>query len=261
MRVDLRNSLAAAAVSVDELCVVRGRRDVLCRVSLRFARGTMTAIVGPSGAGKTTLMNTLNGLIAPGSGVVSVAGMGPLTDPAQRAAMQRTTATIFQNHALIGRLSALDNVLLGLADRRHPLSLLPSPREARLSAAQALRDVGLLDRALERVETLSGGEQQRVGIARAMARRPSLLLGDEPFSSLDLTLARRLGLDLRALATRDGVTVILVLHQIALGRALADRIVGIRDGRVVFDGAATAFDADAEACVFAATAAKPFPSC
>ena len=261
MRVDLRNDLTATAVSVNDLCVVRGERTVLCEVSLGFARGAVTAIVGPSGAGKTTLMNVLNGLIAPSSGTVSATGLGLLSDPARWAEMRRTTATVFQNHALIGRLSAMDNVLLGLADRRHPLSPLSSSRAARLAAAQALRDVGLLDRALERVETLSGGEQQRVGVARALARHPSLLLGDEPFSSLDLVLARRLGLDLRALATRDGVTVILILHQIALARALADRIVGVHGGRVVFDGAATAFDADAEARVFADAVADHFPPC
>ena len=86
------------------------------------------------------------------------------------------------------------------------------------------------------MENFSGGERQRIGIARALAREPRLLLGDEPFSSLDQPLARRLGQDLRALAVRDGVTVILVLHQIALARALADRIIGVNDGRVVFDG-------------------------
>jgi phosphonate transport system ATP-binding protein len=260
MRVDLRNNLAATAVSVNDLCVVRGQRPVLRKVSLGFARGAVTAIVGPSGAGKTTLMSVLNGLIAPNSGIVSATSLGVLTDPMRWATMRRTTATIFQNHALIGRLSAMDNVLLGLADRRHPLSLLPSSRAACLSAARALFDVGLLDRALERVETLSGGEQQRVGLARALARRPSLLLGDEPFSSLDLVLARRLGLDLRTLATRDGVTVILILHQIALARVLADRIVGIQGGRVVFDGAATDFDAEAEARIFAAAVPDHSPS-
>ncbi|RAI16275.1 hypothetical protein CH337_22250, partial [Rhodoblastus acidophilus] len=86
----------------------------------------------------------------------------------------------------------------------------------------------------------------------ALARGPRLLLGDEPFSSLDPPLARRLCDDLRALAVRDGVTVVLVLHQIALARALADRIVGLNDGRVLFDGPAHAFDAATEATVFAA---------
>ena len=91
-------------------------------------------------------------------------------------------------------------------------------------------------------------------MARALARRPRLLLGDEPFASLDLPLARRLAEDLRRLATRDGVTVVLALHQIALARALADRIIGVNDGRVLFDGPACAFDPAAEARVFASPA-------
>ncbi len=251
MRVVPRNHLATATLSVDGLHVVRGDRTILTEVSLDFAPATVTAVVGPSGAGKTTLLNALNGLIAPSSGAVSAKDIGPLVSAAQWADIRRSTATIFQDHALIGRLSALDNVLLGLADRRHPFSLLPPSREQRLNAARALRDVGLLDRAMERVETFSGGERQRVGMARALARRPRLLFGDEPFSSLDLVLARRLGADLRALATRDGVTVILVLHQITLARALADRIIGIQAGAVVFDGPTIEFTAEAEARVFA----------
>lgn len=222
--------------------------------SLSFARGAVTALIGPSGAGKTTLIHVLNGLITPTHGRITSDELGTLSSAAHWTRLRETTATIFQDHALIGRLSAFENVLLGLADWRHPLSLLPWPREAKLRAAQALRDVGLLERALERTETCSGGEKQRIGIARALARRPRLLLGDEPFSALDGPLARRLGRDLRALATRDGVTVVLVLHQVALARDLADAIIGINNGRVVFDGPVFAFGAEEEERVFAPAA-------
>jgi len=231
--------------------VTLGGRPILQQVSTTFEAGAVTVLVGASGAGKTTFLNVLNGLVAPTAGQVAANGGHPLLEAADWALLRQETATIFQDHALIGRLSALDNVLLGLADARHPLSPLPWPRAARERAAQALADVGLLARAFERVENFSGGERQRIGIARALARRPGLLLGDEPFSALDLPLARRLGQDLRALATRDGVTVILVLHQIALARALADRIIGLKAGRLVFDGAAQDFDAQAEEAVFA----------
>lgn len=252
MRVDPKvdQGFRPSAVAVSNLCVARGGRAILRQMSLRFERGAVTVLVGPSGAGKTTLINVLNGLIEPTCGQIATPELGEFTQASHWNALRQNTATIFQDHALIGRLSALDNVLLGLADSRHPFSLLPWRREARLRAAQALRDVGLLDRAMERVEKFSGGEKQRIGMARALARRPRLLLGDEPFSSLDLPLARRLGDDLRRLATRDGVTVVLVLHQIALARALADRIVGINDGRVLFDGPAECFNAELEAQVF-----------
>ncbi len=254
---------AAPALAVKDLSVTRGGRSILRQVSASFNAGAVTVLVGASGAGKTTFLNVLNGLIAPSGGKLAAAGLGALAgagalnSPDGWGRLRQDTASIFQDHALIGRLSALDNVLLGLADARHPLSPLPWPRAARERAARALADVGLLDRAFERVENFSGGERQRVGIARALARRPRLLLGDEPFSALDPPLARRLGQDLRALATRDGVTVILVLHQIALARALADRIIGLNDGRIVFDGPAEAFDAEAEAAIFATSRTIP----
>jgi phosphonate transport system ATP-binding protein len=245
----------AAALAVRRLNVTLGGRAILREVSTTFEAGAVTVLVGASGAGKTTFLNVLNGLVAPTGGQVlsnvTANGGGPLTEAGDWALLRQDTATIFQDHALIGRLSALDNVLLGLADARHPLSPLPWPRRARERAAKALADVGLLERAFERVENFSGGERQRIGIARALARRPRLLLGDEPFSALDMPLARRFGQDLRALATRDGVTVVLVLHQIALARALADRIIGLNGGRLVFDGAARDFDAQAEERVFA----------
>jgi phosphonate transport system ATP-binding protein len=244
----------APALALDALSVARGGREILKQVSTSFPAGMVTVVVGPSGAGKTTLLNVLNGLAAPTSGEIFAGGRGPLHDATSWAALRRDTATIFQDHALIGRLSALDNVLLAFAEARHPLSLLPWPRCAREAAAKALADVGLLDRAFERVENFSGGERQRIGIARAFSRAPRILLGDEPFSALDPPLARRLGQDLRALAMRDGVTIVLVLHQIALARALADRIVGLNDGRIVFDDVAEAFDAQAEERVFAASA-------
>ena len=244
---------AAPALIVDSLCVARGGRSILRQVSAAFTAGAVTVVVGPSGAGKTTLLNVLNGLVEPTGGEVFARDVGPLRSADSWARMRQHTATIFQDHALIGRLSALDNVLLGFAKARHPLSPLPWPRAAREAAAKALADVGLLDRAFERVENFSGGERQRIGIARALAREPRLLLGDEPFSSLDQPLARRLGHDLRTLAVRDGVTVILVLHQIALARALADRIIGVNDGRIVFDGPAAVFDGQAEDRVFTAS--------
>lgn len=250
MHVFPRNDPAKAALTIDDLLVERDGRRILDRISFDLERGLVTAIVGPSGAGKTTLINVLNGLLTPTGGSIRAPDIGPLADAARWAQMRRQTATIFQDHALIGRLGALDNVLLGLADKRYPLSPLPWPGEARERAAQALRDVGMLRRAFERVEKFSGGERQRIGIARALSRRPRLLLGDEPFSSLDPPLARHLGEDLRALATRNGVTVVLVLHQISLARALADRIVAINSGRIVFDGPTEAFDAEAEARVF-----------
>ncbi len=238
------------ALNVDRLTMRRGDREVLRDLSLAFEEGAVTAIVGPSGVGKTTLICALNGLLRPSSGAVSIGGLGRLDDAAVLREARRHTATVFQDHALIGRLRAIDNVLLGLADARHPMSPLPWSRALRERAAAALDEVGLLDKATLRAADLSGGERQRVGIARALVRRPRLLLGDEPFASVDPALALRLGGGFRRLAAGRGVTVILALHQLHLARRLADRIVGLADGRVAFDGPAAAFDEGAEARIF-----------
>lgn len=230
--------------------VRRGDTLVLKDIDLSFPKGRITAIVGRSGVGKTTLVATLNGLIQPDAGRVLAPGLGDLADPAALREHRRRTATIFQDHALIERLSALDNVLLGLADQRHPLSPLPWPEALRRRAAEALDEVGLLHRATARTGALSGGERQRVGVARALVRRPGLLLGDEPFASVDPALVRQMSAEFRSLVLRHGLSVVLVLHQLETARLLADRVVGLADGRVAFDGPADAFDTTAESLLF-----------
>jgi phosphonate transport system ATP-binding protein len=237
-------------VRVQALDMLRGDRRVLKNVSLSFEAGTVTALVGRSGVGKTTLLGALNGLLVPTQGSITMASVGELDNATALRKARRQIGTVFQEHALIGRLTALDNVLLGLADLRHPLSPLPWPRVLRERAASVLDDVGLLSRAHARVCELSGGEQQRVGIARALVRKPRLLLGDEPFASVDAALARALAGELRNVVLRTGLTVILVLHQLAIARSFADRIVGLTGGAVTFDGPAAEFDAAAEALVF-----------
>lgn len=241
-------------LALDRLSVRRGEREVLHEISLRLARGSITALVGPSGIGKSTLLATLNGLLRPVSGRLHSAGIGTLDTPAQLLAHRRRTATVFQEHALIARLSAFDNVLLGLADRRHPLSPLPWPRPLCERALAALAAVGLLARALVPVAQLSGGERQRVGIARALVRDPVLLLADEPFAAIDPALARHMAGEFRRLVRERALTVVVVLHQIELARALADRVIALADGRIAYDGPPADFDAAAQARIF------PMPS-
>jgi len=238
------------AVVLDGVTVRRGGRTVLRGISGTIPAGAVTAIVGPSGAGKSTLLGALNGLIGLSSGSITVGGLGRIDHPPTLREHRRRTATVFQEHALIDRLTALDNVLLGLADRRHPLSLLPWPRELRRRAAEALADVGLLHRAAERAGRLSGGERQRIGLARALVRRPTLLLADEPFASVDPALAWQLGRALRDAVSRRGATLVIVLHQIEAARGLSDRIIGLADGRVAFAGPPRDFDGPAQRRLF-----------
>lgn len=216
-------------IELDQVTLHRGQHEVLHSVSMHIPKGAITAIVGRSGVGKTTLISALNGLLQPSDGEIRVDGMGALRDGGHLQEHRKRTSTVFQNHALIDRLSALDNVLLGLADQRHPLSPLPWPVDFQERALQALAKVQLLDRALTRVACLSGGE---------------------PFASVDPALLRQLGDTLRDQVDAAGLTVVLVMHQIDAALALADKVVALVDGRVAFDGAAADFDGEAQRQVF-----------
>ena len=243
-------SYPEAAMRLTDVNVCRGTAPILHDISLSIPSGSVTAIVGRSGAGKSTLIRTLNGLTAAQSGRITVGGIGPLDSAKSLREHRQRTASIFQDHALIDRLPAIDNVLLGLADQRHPLSVLPWPRSFRIRAAQALDEVGLLHRAWQRTSQLSGGERQRIGIARALIRQPRLLLADEPFASVDPSLVVHFSQKLRQTVITSGLTLVIVLHQLETALAMADRIVGLVDGRIAFDGPSLDFDAAAQAQIF-----------
>ncbi|MGO9772307.1 MAG: phosphonate ABC transporter ATP-binding protein [Roseiarcus sp.] len=237
-------------IRLENVTVRRGATEVLHDVSIQIPAGRITAVVGRSGAGKTTLIHLLNGLIAPQRGQIVVSDFGALDTPAALKRHRRRTATIFQDHALIERLTAIDNVLLGMADVRNPLSFWPWPMSVRQQAAEALEEVGLLHRANTRVMRLSGGERQRVGIARALVRGPDLLLGDEPFASVDLLLVRQMSATLRRAVARSDATIVIVLHQLETALALADWVLGLADGQIAFNGPVEAFGPTAQARVF-----------
>lgn len=240
----------AALLALQEVSVVRHNHRVLHGINLQLQPGSVTAVIGPSGAGKSTLLATLNGLLSPTHGQVLVNSIGPLDSSKTLQEHRHQTATVFQEHALIARLSALENVLLGLADRRHPLSPLPWPKAMRQEAINALAEVGLLEKALKPVAQLSGGERQRVGIARALVRQPVLLLADEPFASVDPALCEYMADEFLRLVREQGLTLVIVLHQLDLACHLADRIVGIAQGRVVFDGLPEQFTPEERARIF-----------
>lgn len=207
-------------------------------VSLRFHADQMTVLLGQSGAGKSTLLRTINLLTAPTSGDVVAERVGRLHTAAAIRAHRCRTAMIFQQHQLIGRLTALQNVMVGRVGMAPSWrTLFPSPRRDRLFALECLDRVGLADRALERTSNLSGGQQQRVGIARALAQEPRLILADEPVASLDPGTSHRVLTHLKDIVREDGIPAIVSLHQLDLARTFADRIIALADGRIVFDGA------------------------
>ena len=231
---------AAPAVSIRHLTVEyrdRGRTVAALKdLSLEVPEGQTVAIIGRSGSGKTTLLRVLAGLQTPSTGVVEVCGQP--VGRAERTPRERyrDVGILFQDHGVVGELSALENVLCGrLLDYPAAGGLLRFRAEDRRRAAALLALLGLGERSGLRTSRLSGGEQQRVGIARLLLQEPALMLLDEPLASIDVHWAA-LALE-RMRAARDGrATVVTVLHDLALARRWADRVLLIQDGALVFDG-------------------------
>ena len=201
----------------------------LDRVSLAINEGEFVAIQGTSGSGKSTLLNLLGGLDRPTSGEVlfSSRSLAPLGKKEMAQYRCHSVGMIFQNFNLISTMSAAENVRLALAFG----GLRGGQRRKR--ADELLERVGLSDRMDHRPAELSGGEQQRVAIARALANRPRVLLADEPTGNLDSTRAHELLALLRELVASDSLTVLLVTHDRELATSFADRIVFMKDGRIL----------------------------
>lgn len=192
-------------------------------VNLQVAAGETVALLGPSGSGKSTLLNIVAGLQAPDAGRVWFDGQ----DITAMAPEHRRFALMFQDFALFPHLSVLDNVAFGLVEQGLPR------REARAQALQMLGVFGLTEQAQRRVWNLSGGEQQRVALARALITQPRVLLLDEPFSALDADLRVALRQEFRTRIQAAGMATLLVTHDEAEARDLADRSVRLLQGRLV----------------------------
>lgn len=245
-------SSAPFAIRTDAVEVTYGNRTkALQPTTLAIEKGAFVVLLGASGAGKSTLLRTLNGLVPPTAGKVIAQGVGELASRADLARHRRQTGMIFQQHHLIGRLSVLRNVLMGrLGYHRGWATLAPWSRREKELALSAIERVGLLDHALRRADQLSGGQQQRVGVARALAQQPRLLLADEPVASLDPATAEHLLHLMRDICKSDGLTAVVSLHQVDFARRFADRIVGLKAGAVVFDGAPAQLTAEQAAALY-----------
>jgi phosphonate transport system ATP-binding protein len=217
----------------------------LASTSLIFRTGEFTVLLGPSGAGKSSLLRCLNLLNVPSTGQIHVDGLGELKTSSLVRRHRLRTGMVFQQHQLIGRYSAFDNVLAGRIGYHGVLrSLLPMPWSDKILALTCLEQVGLADKALQRIDCLSGGEQQRVGIARALAQQPKLILADEPVASLDPATANHVLALLHDICKEQQLTTIVSLHQVHFAKQFADRIIGLASGRVLFDGTADDLSAD-----------------
>jgi phosphonate transport system ATP-binding protein len=211
-------------------------------VSLEARAGELTMILGPNGCGKTTLVRCIVRLLDPTAGSVVVDGVDWTKLGGRRLRRaRRTVAVIFQDASLVPRRSALSNVAVGCLARDHGLRTTCGmfPKAELQRAAEILERVGLGHLAAQRSDTLSGGQAQRVAVARALLQDPAVLLADEPVASLDPDATVDVMTLLRDLARSEQIAAVCVLHQLDVARAFADRIVGLRAGRVVLDKSAT----------------------
>jgi phosphonate transport system ATP-binding protein len=227
-------------LSIEGLSRRFGSKTAVDNVSLKLESGRFVGVIGRSGAGKSTLLRMVNRLEQPTSGRIRFGDVDVTRlSGAALAAWRARCAMIFQQFNLVGRLDVLTNVLIGRLNHsstlRSVLQLWPEKDIA--LALSALEQLDIANLATQRAGSLSGGQQQRVAIARALVQEPEIVLADEPIASLDPRNTRIVMDALLRINRHFGITVICNLHSLELARAYCDRLVGMANGRVVFEGA------------------------
>lgn len=229
----------AIVLTAVRICYGEESRPALEIDDLTIAAGEKVAIIGSSGAGKTSLVRLVNGLVRPGAGDAVILGM-KLGSPATRGRVfRRRIGCVFQEFNLVERASVFRNVLFGRLGWMHPLtSFLGWFSETDTELADlAIRETGLSEYTDRRVDSLSGGQRQRVAVARALAQNPEILTADEPVSNLDPVLAEDILALIAGAAEGRKATLLMIVHHPSLAQRYADRVIGLREGRIVYDSA------------------------
>lgn len=231
--------MKSTILRVDNLKKTYGNRVVALKgISLDLYEGEFVVVIGPSGAGKSTLMRCINQLVQPSSGTIYL--KDKRIDNVKGKALRKVRSQIgmiFQHYNLVGRTNVLKNVLYGLLGQMNVLQSVTNQysEESRQKAIQVLNEVGLEDKIYQRADELSGGQKQRVGICRALIQEPALMLADEPIASLDPKSADVVMQSLHDIAQKNQLSVLVNLHQVDYALRYASRIIGLKNGEIVFN--------------------------
>ena len=226
-------------LEIEKLTKRFGDNTAVDQVTFSVPKAAFVGIIGRSGAGKSTFLRMINRLTDGSAGRILFDGQDvSALSGREKRAWQSQCAMIFQQFNLVPRMDVVSNVLHGTLNRRSTLATMFNlyPDADIHRAIEILDRLGMADQAPQRAESLSGGQQQRVAIARALMQDPKIVLADEPIASLDPMNAQMVMDDLRRIHDEDGRTVIANLHTLDTARRYCDRVIGMREGRVVFDG-------------------------
>ena len=221
--------------------------EALKNINLKIEQGEFVAVIGLSGAGKSTLIRTINRMHDITEGTLTVDGTNVMElQGKQLRTFRRKIGMIFQSFNLITRTMVIKNVLTAFVPElpwwRALLGIFT--KEEKIAALESLDKMGILDKAFVRADQLSGGQQQRVALARTLAQNPQIILADEPVASLDPITARQVMDDFQRINQDMNITVIINIHHVELALQYASRVVGIREGKIVYDGPASQVDQD-----------------
>ena len=218
-------------IHVTDLKKTFGDHEVLKGINTTISKGEVIAIIGPSGCGKSTFLRSLNLLEVPTSGTITFEGTDITDKSVDINKMRQKIGMVFQQFNLFPNMTVKQNIMLA------PVKLgIMNSEDAEKKAMELLGSIGLPDKADAYPAMLSGGQKQRAAIARALMRHPKILLADEPAASLDPVTGRQILTLLKEIQEKDGVTILMNSHNLEFSQEFSDRIIGLKDGNVVFDG-------------------------
>ena len=224
-------------ITVSNLCKSFGGLEVLKGVNVEIDKGDVICVIGPSGSGKSVLIRSINGLERPDSGELTVNGIDMMAKKVDTRKLASEVAMVFQGYNLYPHKTVLENVTFA------PIKVLKVPKAEAEEAGRAyLERVGLSSKLDKYPDQLSGGQQQRVALARTLTQSPHIILADEPVAALDPVTAKQVMQDFVHINQELGISILLNIHHVELALEYADRIIGIRAGKIVYDGPSNQVD-------------------